>query len=324
MSFPVTRPRRLRVNQTLRRMVAETKVTPDDLIFPTFVVPGKGVAEPISSMPGNYHYSADNLAEQARAIYNEGVGAMLVFGVPDKKDEKASAAYDPDGIVQRAIKEAKNAAPDLLIITDVCLCAYTSHGHCGVIDSKGRILNDPSLELISKMALSHARAGADIVAPSDMMDGRVAAIRTTLDAEGFEDTAILSYSAKYASCFYGPFRDAAHSAPQSGDRKTYQMDPPNVREALKEIALDIDEGADMVMVKPALPYLDVIARAKDAFDVPIAAYQVSGEFSMIKAAAEKGWIDEKRAMVESLTSIRRAGADLILTYFARDFARSFK
>jgi porphobilinogen synthase len=324
MTFPTTRPRRLRANHTLRRLVAETRVTPDDLIYPAFVVPGKGVAEPIGAMPGICHYSADNLAEQARAVYNEGIGAMLLFGVPDKKDEKGSGAYDKDGVVQRAIAEMKSAAPDLLVITDVCLCAYTSHGHCGVTDSKGRVLNDPSLELISKMALSHANAGADIVAPSDMMDGRVAAIRAALDAEGLEDTTILSYSAKYASCFYGPFRDAAHSAPQFGDRKTYQMDPPNAREALKEIALDIDEGADMVMVKPALPYLDVIARARDCFDVPIAAYQVSGEYSMIKAASEKGWIDEKRAMNESLTAIRRAGADLILTYFARDFARSFK
>lgn len=321
MSFPKMRPRRLRVNSTLRRMVAETKVTPGDLIMPAFVVPGRGVAEPIASMPGMFHYSADNLAEQARHIYNEGIGAMLVFGVPDKKDERGTGAYDPDGVVQRAISQMKEAVPELLVITDVCLCAYTSHGHCGVTDPKGRILNDPSLELISKMALSHAKAGADIVAPSDMMDGRVDAIRKTLDAEGREEVLILSYAAKYASCFYGPFRDAAHSAPAFGDRRTYQMDPPNVREAIKEIALDIDEGADIVMIKPALPYLDVIAKARSTFNVPIAAYQVSGEYSMIKAAAEKGWLDEKRAIVESLTSIRRAGADIIITYFAREFVK---
>jgi len=322
MSFPKSRPRRLRVNATLRRMVAETKLSPDNLVMPAFVVPGKNVAEPILSMPGIFHYSADRLAREAKEIYNEGIGAMLIFGVPDKKDEHASEAYNKDGLVQTAIREIKNAAPDLLVITDVCLCGYTSHGHCGVIDFKGRILNDPSLELLSSMALSHARAGANIVAPSDMMDGRVGAMRKALDSEGFEDVSILSYAAKYASCFYGPFRDAAHSAPAFGDRKTYQMDPPNVREALKEISLDIEEGADMVMVKPALPYLDVIAKAREAFDVPIAAYQVSGEFSMIKAAAERGWLDEKRAMTESLTAIKRAGADLILTYFARDFVRS--
>jgi len=322
MSFPRVRPRRLRVNATLRRMVAETKLSPDNLVMPAFVVPGENVAEPILSMPGIFHYSADRLAKEAKEIYNEGIGAMLIFGVPDKKDEHASEAYNKDGLVQTAIREIKNAAPDLLVITDVCLCGYTSHGHCGVIDSKGRILNDPSLELLSSMALSHARAGANIVAPSDMMDGRVGAMRKALDSDGFEDVSILSYAAKYASCFYGPFRDAAHSAPAFGDRKTYQMDPPNVREALKEISLDIEEGADMVMVKPALPYLDVIAKAREAFDVPIAAYQVSGEFSMIKAAAERGWLDEKRAMTESLTAIKRAGADLILTYFAREFVKS--
>lgn len=321
--FPNIRPRRLRVNETLRRMVRETKVTPDDLVMPAFVVPGRRVKEPIPSMPGVYHLSADNLAEEARQVYNEGIGAMLLFGVPEKKDEKGSSAYDDNGIVQQAVKAAKDAAPDLLIITDVCLCGYTSHGHCGVTDAKGKILNDASLTLLSKMALSHAKAGATIVAPSDMMDGRVGAIRSALDGDGFEDVSILSYAAKYASCFYGPFRDAAHSTPQFGDRKTYQMDPPNVREALREIELDIGEGADMVMVKPALPYLDVIAKARASFDVPIAAYQVSGEYSMIKAAAEKGWLDEKRAMTESLTAIRRAGADIILTYFARDFARSF-
>jgi porphobilinogen synthase len=302
-------------------MVAETRVSPENLIMPMFVVPGKNVTEPIPSMPGVCRYSTDRLVREVKDIRSEGIGAILIFGVPGKKDEKASEAYRKDGLVQNAIREIKNAVPDIILITDVCLCAYMPHGHCGVTDEKGRILNDPSLELLSSMALSHAAAGADIVAPSDMMDGRVGAIRKTLDSDGLHDVSILSYAAKYASCFYGPFRDAAHSAPAFGDRKTYQMDPSNVREALKEISLDVEEGADIVMVKPALPYLDVIAKARSAFDVPIAAYQVSGEYSMVKAAAEKGWLDEKRAMMEMLTSIRRAGADLILTYYAREFAR---
>ena len=322
MSFPNIRPRRLRVHPTLRRMVAETRLSPDHLIMPAFVVPGHNIREPIPSMPGICHLSPDQVAKDAKEMEQEGVGAILLFGVPDKKDEYGTSASEKDGVVQRAIRAIKEAAPNLVVITDVCLCGYTSHGHCGVIDPKGKILNDPTLELLSEMALSHARAGADIVAPSDMMDGRVGSIRRALDGDGLQDVLILSYAAKYASCFYGPFRDAAHSAPSFGDRKTYQMDPPNVREALKEIALDIDEGADMVMVKPALPYLDVISKARDAFNVPIAAYQVSGEYSMIKAAAERGWLDEKRAMVESLTAIKRAGADLIITYFAREFVRS--
>jgi len=322
MSFPNIRPRRLRVHPTLRRMVAETRLSPDHLIMPAFVVPGQNVCEPIPSMPGICHLSPDQVAKDAKEMEQEGVGAILLFGVPDKKDEYGTSASEKDGVVQRAIRAIKEAAPNLVVITDVCLCGYTSHGHCGVIDPKGKILNDPTLELLSEMALSHARAGADIVAPSDMMDGRVGSIRRALDGDGLQDVLILSYAAKYASCFYGPFRDAAHSAPSFGDRKTYQMDPPNVREALKEIALDIDEGADMVMVKPALPYLDVISKARDAFNVPIAAYQVSGEYSMIKAAAERGWLDEKRAMAESLTAIKRAGADLIITYFAREFVRS--
>ena len=322
MSFPNIRPRRLRVHPTLRRMVAETRLLPDHLIMPAFVVPGHNIREPIPSMPGICHLSPDQVAKDAKEMEQEGVGAILLFGVPDKKDEYGTSASEKDGVVQRAIRAIKEAAPNLVVITDVCLCGYTSHGHCGVIDPKGKILNDPTLELLSEMALSHARAGADIVAPSDMMDGRVGSIRRALDGDGLQDVLILSYAAKYASCFYGPFRDAAHSAPSFGDRKTYQMDPPNVREALKEIALDIDEGADMVMVKPALPYLDVISKARDAFNVPIAAYQVSGEYSMIKAAAERGWLDEKRAMAESLTAIKRAGADLIITYFAREFVRS--
>jgi porphobilinogen synthase len=287
-------------------------------------------------MPGIFHLSCDQVAKEAKQMEQEGIGSILLFGVPDKKDEYGTAASENDGIVQRAIRAIKETTPNLVVITDVCLCGYTSHGHCGVVRNspsppfgKGGsggifIDNDATLEILALTAVSHARAGADVVAPSDMMDGRVAAIRKALDNEGFEDISILSYAAKYASCFYGPFRDAAHSAPAFGDRKTYQMDPPNVREALKEIALDIDEGADMVMVKPALPYLDVIARARDVFQVPIAAYQVSGEYSMIKAAVERGWLDEKRAMLESLTAIKRAGADLIITYFAREFAKSLK
>jgi len=332
MSFQKIRPRRLRVSATLRRMVAETRLTPDHLVMPAFVVPGRNIREPISSMPGMAHFSADLLAKEAKAMHEEGIVAMLLFGVPDKKDERGSAAYDNDGVVQRAIREIKETSPETVVITDVCLCAYTTHGHCGVVRNppsppfgKGGsggifIDNDATLEILALTAVSHAQAGADIVAPSDMMDGRVGAIRKLLDQEGFEEVSILSYAAKYASCFYGPFRDAAHSAPAFGDRRSYQMDPPNVREALKEISLDIEEGADMVMVKPALPYLDVITKAREAFRIPIAAYQVSGEYSMIKSAAERGWLDEKRAMEETLTAIRRAGADLIITYFAREFA----
>ena len=322
MSPLKTRPRRLRISETLRKMVAETRLTPENLIWPAFVVEGKNVTEPIPSMPGVCRYSSDVMAGQARQAFGEGIPAVLLFGVPQKKDEIASGAYDDNGLVQNAVRRIKDTVPELVVVTDVCLCAYTDHGHCGVVDKNGRILNDPSLELLSSMALSHARAGADIVAPSDMMDGRVGAIRHTLEDDGLSDVAILSYAAKYASCFYGPFRDAAQSAPAFGDRKTYQMDCPNVREAIKEVALDIEEGADMVMVKPALPYLDVISRIRESFVVPLAAYQVSGEYGMIQAAVEKGWLDKKRAINESLTAIRRAGADLIITYFAREFARA--
>ncbi len=323
MSYPAWRPRRLRVNEAIRRMVSETNVTSKNLIMPMFVIPGKDTIEPITSMPGVYRYSIDRLAKEVKNIYSEGINAVLLFGVPDKKDEKATEAYKDNGLIQNAVREVKSTIPEIVLITDVCLCAYTTHGHCGVTDNNGRILNDPSLELLSLMALSHAKAGADVVAPSDMMDGRVGVIRRALDSSNMSDVLILSYSAKYASCFYGPFRDAAHSAPAFGDRKTYQMDPANVREAVKEISLDIEEGADMVMVKPALPYLDVIFKVRNTFDIPVAAYQVSGEFGMIKAAAEKGWLDEKRAIMESLTAIKRAGADIIITYFARDFVRNF-
>lgn len=322
MPFLKIRPRRLRANNTLRKMVAETKLATEHLIWPAFVIEGRNQKEAISSMPDVWRYSADLIAAQAREAYREGIPAILLFGIPKNKDERASASYCDQGVVQCAVREIKNTVPEMMVITDVCLCAYTSHGHCGVTDESGKILNDPSLELLSQMALSHARAGADIVAPSDMMDGRVAAIRKTLDGDNFKDTAILSYAAKYASCFYGPFRDAAQSAPAFGDRKTYQMDVANAREAIKEVALDIEEGADIVMIKPAMPYLDIITKVKESFMVPVAAYQVSGEYGMINAAASNGWIDKKRAVDESLTSIRRAGADLIITYFAREFARS--
>lgn len=326
------RPRRLRSNPILRKMVCETRVSPDQLIQPVFIIPGKKIKEPLSSMPGQFRFSVDNIGEEAREIKKAGINSMLLFGIPEKKDEKASGAYAKDGIVQRAITEIKEAVPEMYVITDVCLCEYMSHGHCGIVRSSDRAIvlsqkktyiidNDPTLELLAKTALSHANAGADMVAPSDMMDGRVAAIRQALDKEGHENTPIMSYSAKYASAFYGPFREAAESAPQFGDRKTYQMDPPNVREAMKEIHLDVAEGADIVMVKPALAYLDVIARARSEVNIPIAAYNVSGEYSMIKAAAQNGWIDEKRIVLETLTAIRRAGADIIITYFAKDFAK---
>jgi len=315
MPYPIHRPRRLRSNETIRRMVRETSLSPDDFIYPLFVTHGKGVKKSITSMPGCYQMSVDNIVREAERAYKHGIPAVILFGIPEHKDERASGAYSSKGIVQRAIKAIKDKVPELMVITDVCLCEYTSHGHCGVVKD-GKILNDPTLELLAKEALSHAKAGADMVAPSDMMDGRIAAIRETLDANGFEDIPIMSYAAKYASAFYGPFREAAESAPQFGDRRSYQMDPPNRREALREVALDIEEGADIVMVKPAMCYLDIISDVKDAFDVPVAAYNVSGEYSMVKAASEKGWIDEKRIMMEILTSIKRAGADLILTYFA--------
>lgn len=320
MSYPIHRPRRLRNNETIRRMVRETRLSPDNLVYPMFVTYGKGVKKKIPSMPGCYQMSVDNVVKEAKDVYKLGIPAVLLFGIPEHKDEKASEAYSPKGVVQKAVKGIKDAVSDLLVITDVCLCEYTSHGHCGVVKN-GRILNDPTLELLAKEALSHARAGADIIAPSDMMDGRIGAIREALDAHGFEDTPIMSYSAKYASAFYSPFREAAESAPQFGDRRSYQMDPANRVEAIKEVSLDIEEGADIVMVKPAMCFLDIISDIKNTFDVPVAAYNVSGEYSMVKAASERGWIDEKRIMMEILTSIKRAGADIIITYFAIDAAK---
>jgi porphobilinogen synthase len=302
-------------------MVRETRLSPDNLIAPFFVVEGRDERQPIGSMPGQWRLSVDHLIKDAGEVHALGVPAILLFGVPAQKDEVGSEAWAPDGIVPRAIRAVKDRVPDLVVITDVCVDEYTTHGHCGIVKD-GRILNDETLECLQKMALSHARAGADMVAPSDMMDGRVAAIRRALDGEGFTQTPILAYAAKFASCFYAPFREAAASSPQFGDRQSYQMDSANLREALREIELDIQEGADIVMVKPALPYLDVIHAARKAFDRPVAAYQVSGEYSMIKAAAQKGWLDERRAMLETLVSIRRAGADLILTYYAKEAARA--
>ncbi len=320
MQFPQYRPRRLRRNQKLRNLVRETHLDLDDLILPLFVCPGKGIRNTISSMPGNYQLSVDILTEEVKEIRDLGISAVILFGIPEKKDDKGSEAYAPDGIIQRAIRAIKETTEDVLIVTDVCLCEYTSHGHCGVVEGE-EILNDPTLELLSRMALSHAEAGADIVAPSDMMDGRVGAIRQTLDDEGFTHIPIMAYSAKFASAFYGPFREAAESPPRFGDRKSYQMDPGNLQEALREVALDIQEGADIVMVKPALPYLDVIFAVKDSFNIPVAAYNVSGEFAMIKAADQLGWINGDEVMMEALLSIKRAGADLILTYFAKDVAQ---
>jgi len=320
MYFPIYRPRRMRSNENIRRMVRETKLSPDDFIYPLFVTHGKGVKKEISSMPGNYQQSVDNLVKDCDEVKDLGIPAVILFGIPEHKDEAGSEAYSDDGIVQRAIHAIKSKTPELIVITDVCLCEYTSHGHCGVIKG-GKIENDATLELLAREALSHAKAGADMVAPSDMMDGRVGAIRKALDSGGFEDTPVMAYAAKYASSFYGPFREAAESTPQFGDRRSYQMDPPNSREALREVALDIEEGADIVMVKPALPYLDIIYQVKQQFNLPVAAYNVSGEFSMIKAAAQMGWLDGERAMMESLTSIKRAGADLILTYFAKEAAK---
>ena len=320
MAHVTFRPRRLREKRLLRRMVRETALSVDDFVYPLFVVHGRGVREPIGPMPGQFRVSIDELLKEAKDAAGMGIPAILLFGVPADKDPRASEAYAEDGIVQQAVRAVKDRVPDLLVITDVCLCEYTSHGHCGVIED-GTVLNDPTLELLARVAVSHAEAGADVVAPSDMMDGRVGAIREALDEAGSTDTPIMAYSAKYASAFYEPFREAADSAPQFGDRRGYQMDPANGVEAMREIALDIDEGADIVMVKPALPYLDIISRAKSDFGVPLAAYSVSGEYAMIKAAAQLGWLDEKRAMMEALTSIRRAGADIIITYFAKDAAR---
>ena len=317
--FPRHRPRRLRRTESIRRLVRETVLTVDDLVFPMFVVPGTGVRREISSMPGNYHLSVDELLREVERVAELSIPGILLFGIPEHKDECGSEAWSETAPVQCAVRAAKQAFPELCVMTDVCLCEYTSHGHCGVVED-GRVLNDPTLELLAKTARSHAEAGADIVAPSDMMDGRVLAIRGALDEAGFSEVAILSYAAKYASAFYGPFREAAGSAPQFGDRRGYQMDPPNVREAVREVAADIEECADIVMVKPALPYLDVLAKLASTCSTPIAAYHVSGEFAMLKAAARNGWLDERRAALEALTSIKRAGADFILTYYAPDAA----
>ena len=320
MYYPVFRPRRLRETETIRRMVRETRLTVDDFVMPFFVVHGRQVRREISSMPGNFQLSVDELVKEVKETAALGIPGVILFGLPATKDAVGSEAYAKDGIVQQAIRAIKDSVSDLAVITDVCLCEYTSHGHCGVVE-KGRVKNDPSLELLARTAVSHAEAGADMVAPSDMMDGRVGAIRESLDEAGFEETPILAYAAKYASAFYGPFREAAESAPQFGDRRSYQMDPANADEALREVALDLEEGADMILVKPALAYLDVLWRVKAEFGVPVAAYNVSGEYAMVKAAARLGWLDEERTMLEMLTAIKRAGADLILTYFARDAAR---
>ena len=323
MYYPDYRPRRLRKNENFRRMIRETKLSVDDLVYPLFVVPGKDVRKPINAMPGNFQMSVDHLVREVKKTKELGIPAVLLFGIPDRKDELASGAFARDGIIQQAIRRIKDRVPDILVITDVCLCEYTSHGHCGMID-KGDVDNDTTLEVLAETAVSHAKAGADMVAPSAMMDGQIRVIRESLDEAGYETTPILAYAAKYASCFYGPFREAAESAPQFGDRKAYQMDPANSDEAIREITLDVEEGADIIMVKPALPYLDIIRRAREEFDLPIAAYNVSGEFAMIQAAAQLGWLDGERAMMEALTSIKRAGADIILTYFAQDAARAIQ
>jgi porphobilinogen synthase len=320
MSFPTERPRRLRRGERLRAMVRETRLTPEHLVYPLFVAPGQGLRREIASLPGCFHLSVDQVAAEAREVESLGIGGVILFGLPQAKDPVGSEGYDDQGVVQQAVRAIRAECKDLLVMTDVCLCEYTSHGHCGVIE-QGDVANDPTLDLLSRMAVSHVRAGAHIVAPSDMMDGRVGAIRRGLDAEGFSGVPILSYAAKYASAYYGPFREAADSAPQFGDRRGYQMDPANVREALREVCLDVEEGADMVMVKPALPYLDVIRAVREIVDLPVAAYNVSGEYAMVKAAAQRGWVDEKRIVLETLTSIRRAGADIILTYHAKDFSR---
>ncbi len=318
--FPRQRPRRLRRTETIRRMVRETCLSPADFVYPLFVVPGSGIRREIASMPGTYHLSVDRLAPEIERVVAAGVPAVLLFGLPEAKDPQGSEAWAEEGAVQRAVRQIKSLAPALCVITDVCLCEYTSHGHCGMLDDCGQVLNDSTLALLARAAVSHARAGADMVAPSDMMDGRVAAIRDALDAEGLEDVAILSYAAKYASGFYGPFREAADSAPQLGDRRGYQMDPPNVREALREAAADVQEGADIIMVKPALAYLDVVRAVAEASPVPVAAYNVSGEYALVKAAAAAGWLEERRVALEILTGIRRAGADIIITYHALEAA----
>lgn len=322
--FPIHRPRRLRQTSQLRRMVRETVVTTSDLIYPLFAVPGEGIAQEVKSMPGVYQLSVDKIVAEAKEVYDLGIPSIILFGIPDNKDVEATGAWHDCGIVQKAATAVKEAVPELVIIADTCLCEYTSHGHCGYLevgDLSGRVLNDPTLELLKKTAVSQAKAGADIIAPSGMMDGFVQAIRAGLDEAGFQDTPILSYAAKYSSAYYGPFRDAAESPPQFGDRSTYQMDPANSREALKEIELDIAEGADMLMIKPALAYMDIIWRVKEATNLPVAAYNVSGEYSMVKAAALNGWIDEQKVVMETLTGFKRSGADLILTYHAKDAAR---
>ncbi len=323
MRFPQYRPRRLRKNENLRRMVRETRLSADSLVYPVFAAAGKGVRKPVESMPGVFNLSADLLPEEVEKAAELNIPAVLVFGIPESKDAAGSGAYDDEGVVQQAVRSIKDNFPGLLVITDVCLCEYTSHGHCGVVGGDG-VKNDPTLELLALTALSHAKAGADMVAPSDMMDGRVAAIRDRLDREGYQDIPVLSYSVKYASAYYGPFREAAESVPRSGDRKGYQMDPPNAVEALREAAMDIDEGADVIMVKPALAYLDIVKLIKENFDHPLAVYNVSGEYAMVKAAAQRGWIDERRVIMETLTGIKRAGADIIITYHALEVARWLK
>jgi porphobilinogen synthase len=320
MGFPVIRPRRLRMNDAVRKMVRETRLSPEQLIYPLFVCPGEGIKKEISSMPGNYQWSVDTLVEEVRSVKALGIPGILLFGLPEKKDDRATGAYDEQGIVQQAVRALKREVKDILVITDICLCEYTANGHCGLISGE-EILNDQTLELLALTALSHATAGADIVAPSDMMDGRVKAIRTILDDNGYLNTPILSYAVKYASGYYGPFREAADSAPAFGDRRSHQMDPANAREALREMDQDIEEGADILMVKPAGPYLDVIRMIRDRYTQPLAAYQVSGEYSALVAAGKLGWLDLTRTMLESLIGIRRAGADMILTYFAKDAAR---
>ena len=320
MSFPVHRPRRLRKTELLRGVVRENRLSAASFVYPLFVCPGSGVRQDVNSMPGVFQQSADKIVEDCREVESLGIPGVILFGLPETKDPRAASSLQKNGVVQRAIEAIRKARLNLVVITDVCLCEYTDHGHCGVIEN-GEVANDATLEILAEQSLSHARAGADIVAPSDMMDGRVAAIRKKLDENNFTDLPILSYAAKYCSGFYGPFREAADSVPQFGDRRSYQMDPANVREALKEVALDLEEGADMIMVKPALPYLDVIHRVRQEFRVPVAAYNVSGEYSMVKAAAQNGWLDEKRVVLEILTGIQRAGADIVLTYHAKDAAR---
>lgn len=320
MLFPDYRPRRLRQNSAFRRMIRENILTPHDLILPLFAIGGKNIKNPIAAMPGNFQLSIDNLEKVAKEAYDQGIPAIMLFGIPDRKDELGTEAYRTDGIVQKAVKALKNSVPDLAVVTDICLCQYTSHGHCGYIEG-GDVDNDATLDLLAKIAVSHAKAGADMVAPSDMMDGRIAEIREALDENGYYNTPIMSYAAKYCSSYYGPFRDAAESSPKFGDRRTYQMDPPNALEAIREATLDVEEGADIIMVKPALAYLDIIYRLREEVDLPIAAYNVSGEFSMIKAAEQLGWIDGQRVMMETLTAIKRAGADIILTYFALEAAK---